>query len=1143
MSTFQEGKSDPYATQPLLIQAELNRGLEFHRSGQFAEAEKIYRSILKTELKHFDAAHLLGVIALQRGQFETAERQIHLAIRINPNVAPPHNNRGNALRGLKRFEEALGCYDKAIALDPAYAEAFNNRGAVLDDLERFTEALASYDRAIALKADYATAFNNRGNTLKSLERFSESLVSFDRAIALKPDYAAAFSDRGAVLHDLNRFDEALACCDKAIALNPNWAPAIEGRGNALKELGRLNEALACYDRALALQPDYAKAFNNRGAVLHDLNRLEEALTSYDQAIALRPNYATALDNRGHCRLLLGHMPTGWADYEHRWNVRTFRYRRPSLKVPHWSGEDLKGRSILIYNEQGLGDVIQFCRYLPLLAEKGASVTFLGSSNLFRILGTLAGQIRCITTLKPEHHFDVQCALMSLPHRFGTDLSNIPSSTPYLAAEPERSAAWRKTIGTEGFRVGICWHGKPVLVDRSIQLHAFYPISQIPGVRLISLQKNYGLEQLAALPADMKVETLGDDFDAGPDRFIDTAAVMEHLDLVISCDTSIAHLAGALGQPTWVALKWVPDWRWLLERNDSPWYPKMRLFRQKTNDWSLVFQDMAEALTKFLAPAAPGPISPDESQTAQAELLRGIALHQCGQLVEAEQIYLSTLRREPKQFDATHLLGVIYLQRRQFKAAEEQIGLAIQINPRIADAYNNLGQVLEQLERLDEALARYDTALALRPDYLDALNNRGNVLRHLHRHNEALASYNKAIARKPDYAEAFSNRGAALNDIGRHDEALADHDKAIALKPDYAEAFTNRGTALHDLKRLDEAIASHDTAIALRPDFFEAINNRAHCRLLIGAMAKGWSDYEYRWNAKHFPYKRPSLDAPHWAGEDLQGRSILVYSEQGIGDIFQFCRYLPLLADLGANVSFLVSANLIRILKRLRGRIRFIPALKVGHRFDFQCPLMSLPYRMGTDLTNIPASPRYFHAKSNPSDRWATIGSDGFKVGICWQSKPVAPLRSFPLRQLYPLSQLSGVRLISLQKNHGLDQLATLPHDMKIHAFGDDFDGGPDAFVDTAGLMEHLDLIITSDTSIAHLAGALGRPTWVALRYVPEWRWLLDRSDSPWYPTLRLFRQEAPNDWNGVFRQMMTELTKLVPGTPGRRQSVIEDIKL
>ena len=586
------------SAQPAALQAELNRGLEFHLRGQFAEGEKIYRSILKTEPKHFDAAHLLGVIALLRGQFEAAERQIGLAIRINPNVAPSHSNRGNALRGLKRFEEALACYDKAIALKPDYAEAFNNRGAVLHDIERFTEALANYDRAIALSPDYASAFNNRGNTLKVLERFDEALASFDKAIALKPDYAAAFSDRGAVMHDLKRFEEALASCDKAIALNPDYASAIGGRGNALKELGRLDEALTCYDRAIALKPDYAEAFNNRGAVLHDLNRLEEALASYDKAIALKPNYAIALDNRGHCRLLLGDMATGWVDYENRWNMRTFQYKRPSLKVPHWSGENLKGRSILVYNEQGLGDVIQFCRYLPLLAERGATITFLGSPNLFRILGTLAGQIRCITAIKPEHHFDVQCALASLPYLFGTDLSNIPSSTPYLSAEPERSAAWLKKIGTEGFKVGICWRGKPVLVERSMRLREFYPISQIPGVRLISLQKNYGLEQLAALPAGMKVETLGDDFDAGPDTFIDTAAVMEHLDLVISCDTSIAHLAGGLARPTWVALKYVPDWRWLLERSDSPWYPTMRLFRQKANDWSAVFQEMAAELRKL-----------------------------------------------------------------------------------------------------------------------------------------------------------------------------------------------------------------------------------------------------------------------------------------------------------------------------------------------------------------------------------------------------------------------------------------------------------------------------------------------------------------------------------------------------------------
>jgi hypothetical protein len=249
----------------------------------------------------------------------------------------------------------------------------------------------------------------------------------------------------------------------------------------------------------------------------------------------------------------------------------------------------------------------------------------------------------------------------------------------------------------------------------------------------------------------------------------------------------------------------------------------------------------------------------------------------------------------------------------------------------------------------------------------------------------------------------------------------------------------------------------------------------------------------------------------------------------------------LLAEQGAKVSFLVSANLIRILKGLRGQIRFIPALKAGHRFDFQCALLSLPYRMGTDLSNIPSSIPYLCANPNRSAVWLDkIGPEGFKIGICWQSKPVGPLRSFPLRQLHALSQVPGVRLISLQKNYGLEQLATLPADMKIETLGDNFDVGSDAFIDTAAVMECLDLIITSDTSIAHLAGALGRPTWVALKCVPEWRWMLDRSDNPWYRTLRLFRQKTPNDWSVVFQQMTAELNKLVPGKSAGQNDTKED---
>jgi Tfp pilus assembly protein PilF len=503
---------------------------------------------------------------------------------------------------LGRSKEALASYDRALAIKPDYAQVLTNRGVALWDLKRFDEALASYDKALAIKPDYAEALINRGVTLRDLERFDDALASYDRALAIKPDYAEALNGRGLTLQDLKRFEDALVGYDKALAIKPDFAWALYNRGNALRELRRLEDALVSYDKALAIKPDYTEALNNRGVTLQDLKRFDEAMASYDQAIALKPNNAGGLLNRGLCKLLLGHYQEGWQDYEWRWGARGFLDKRPKINAATWEGEDLAGRRLIVFGEQGLGDTIQFARFLPQLVQRKAKVTFLTQAKLVRILRPLIGDINVVNAIDDQDTFDFQCALMGLPLRFSTELDTIPAKIPYLSAEPDRVARWKERIGAHGFKIGIGWHGNPNGQDnhKHVPLEEFIPLTCIPQVRLISLQYRDGVDQLARLPADVKIETLGYDFNSGRDAFVDTAAVIANLDLIISSCTSIPHLAGALGRPTWIVLKHVPDWRWLLDREDSPWYPTMRLFRQpERDDWTSVFSKIERELRSLL----------------------------------------------------------------------------------------------------------------------------------------------------------------------------------------------------------------------------------------------------------------------------------------------------------------------------------------------------------------------------------------------------------------------------------------------------------------------------------------------------------------------------------------------------------------
>ena len=439
--------------------------------------------------------------------------------------------------------------------------------------------------------------------------------------------------------------------------------------------------------------------------------------------------------------------------------------------------------------------------------------------------------------------------------------------------------------------------------------------------------------------------------------------------------------------------------------------------------------------------------------------------------------------------------------------------------------------LQKAGKFIEALASYDQAIALQPDNAYAFNNRGNVLQSLKRAEEALASYQAAIALKPDHAKAHNNCGNVLQGLGRSEEALASFQRAIALKANDAEIFRNLAITLVELKRFEEALAVYDEAIALRPDYAEALKNRGILKLLLGHYEEGWADYEWRWKAEDCMTVPPPIAAPPWQGEEIAGRSIAVYAEQGLGDIIQFARYLPLLAQRKAKVTFIVSQTLHRLLNTLEGELEIVASIKAARPFDFQCPVMSLPLHFGTRLSSIPSRVPYLHAEDTLIAKWkGRLLLPGLRVGIVWQGSPGARDardRSVPLREFFPLANIAGVRLISLQKNHGLDQYENIPRNIAIESLGGDFDGGPDAFVDTAAAMAHLDLVITSDTSIAHLAGALGRPVWIALKYLADSRWLLDREDSPWYPSARLFRQERKGDWASVFSRMEREMRSLV----------------
>ena len=625
---------EPFGGLDDVQQGKFDKGLAFHRSGDFTTAKRLYAEILNSIPDHIGALHLSGVICIEEKKPDLAQGFLAKAIILTPEFAPLHAGYGVALSELGQFEEALTSLDRAIALAPQNGEAFYNRGNALKRLGRFCEAIGDYEQVLALQPWNAQAVSNEGDAQQALGRFQEALACYAKAICLQPDYAEAYSNRGLTLHAMGRFDEALlnynhgiainpylsaACFNRAntlkdvrrfedaaadyahaIMIEPQNAQACSNKGDALQSLGLFEEALRLYDRALAVKGDYADAWSNRGACLKALGRLQEALDSFDKAIACADDHAEAHWNKAVTLLLMERFEEGWRLYEWRKRARDPAGRRV-CDQPAWLGkEDISNKTLLVHGEQGLGDTIQFSRYLRCLNDLGAKILFAPQRSLRALMGTLDATFKIVDGEHADLDFDYHVPLMSLPLAFKTDLSHLPARAAYLGAEEARIESWKKRIGTRGFKIGICWQGSMGDVDlgRSFPVQRFLQMGRIPGLRLISLHKGLGESQLLDLPRGLVVETLGADFDAGPDAFVDTAAVMTCCDLVITSDTAVAHLAGALGVKTWVALKHVPDWRWFLERNDSPWYPSMRLFRQGSpGDWDGVFGSMKAALAE------------------------------------------------------------------------------------------------------------------------------------------------------------------------------------------------------------------------------------------------------------------------------------------------------------------------------------------------------------------------------------------------------------------------------------------------------------------------------------------------------------------------------------------------------------------
>jgi tetratricopeptide (TPR) repeat protein len=738
-------QSEAAPDRPGMTAAELSAaGLRHTRAEQYLEAQVCCQQALAIDPNHADTLHLMGLLSLQTRQYDHAVEWIARAIQQNPK--PEYLvSLGRTLQFQGRHQDALNTFDKAVQLKPDDAELWKNLGGALLELKRPQDALLSFQQALKLNPRHWNAAYQCGLLLREAGQLEQALSYLDLAYGLQPDQPSVLELRAAVLFGLRRLEQALADSRQAHALDPDNADLCNNIAVALQWLGRDEEALPWLNRTLELRPDHIAALGNKMQALKQIHRFDEAVAVYHRLKAVDPDNAAADLDLAFIQLLTGNFEAGWAGFEARWRLPS---SYPEIPCPLWLGEgSLAGKTILLGADEGLGDAIQFARYVPMVAALGAQVLLLVKDALVPLLAGLSGVSRCvaISAANTLPAFDVHCPLTSLPLAFGTRLDTIPPGTSYLPPPAQaRVEAWEERLGPHHrLRVGLVWSGNPDHKNdhnRSSSLRLFSGMFGVDAM-FVSLQKDPRPDDKAVLAERSDVI----DLTAHLTDFVETAALISCLDLVISVDTSVAHLAGALGRPTWILLPYTPDHRWLLDRDDSPWYPTVRLFRQ---DASRDYADVIDRVRAQLAAMASLHATSKESNPEYSFSL-GTALRQQKRYQEALEAFDKAVQLRPDDAPTVASRSAVL---RDLKRFEEYLAGSRQVHtldPGRAETCNNVGDALLLLGRFEEALEWFDRAIELRPSALFALENKAVVLKKMRRFDEVFATYNQMRAIDPD----------------------------------------------------------------------------------------------------------------------------------------------------------------------------------------------------------------------------------------------------------------------------------------------------------------------------------------------------------------------------------------------------------
>jgi tetratricopeptide (TPR) repeat protein len=1125
-------------------------------AGGVEEAERACLAALATDPSRPEAHVALGEVRLVQRQHAAAAAAFRSALQRDAGLGDAHLGLARALYAAGDMDGAILAIQQAERLLPERAEVWSEYGLVQLALGNLEWAAGKFRRAATLRPDQASPWINLAIVENRLGNVGQSVEYLRKATELEPGSGLAWSNLGLALRDLELLDEAERALRRARELRPRHPQTCVNLATILFDQGRIGEAEALYREALALDPGLGDARVGLAEAQIRAGAYDAARSTYEQVLAEAPDNALARTGLGQLQVALREFAPGWANYESRFG--TDRVSRRAFPYPRWDGRPLAAGRLLIHTEQGIGDMILFASCFADALRTAPEAVIEAPEKLAGLFARSFpdAAVRCTAGAAfPEwlaEFPDIGATIPagSLMALYRSDARDFPGGRGYLKADPARVESWRERLAQlgGGLTVGVSWRGgffRTGRQARSVPLEEWLPILATPGCRFVSLQYTSD----AAADVARAEARLGVPIAHWPEAMADyeeTAALVAALDVVITVCTAVAHLSGALGQRVWILAPAVPSWRYLAHGETLPWYPSARMFRQALGaPWRDTIAAAAEALAGIApagAPVAVRPVSPEGERRATAPAVPGPAAstgedraaptgdRQLGAVRElvgrgdlrGAAAALERLAGErPDSADIQYELATVYRALGDIVAAHDCLEVARAHDPRPVPALLLRGRLAEtagDLERAGDALER---ACELAPDAGDALTSLARV-RHLQgRSGEARALAARAIACDPGLADAHQVAGLAAIAEEDYEIGAAALERAIPLAPAVVGVHLNLANAYLHLGRFDACRERLEWVLAREPGNFIARWDYAHLQLAARDFAAGWPNYEYRLQAL-----QGALLTGHrapWQGEPLEGKTLLVLGEQGIGDQIMFASCLPEVTARARECILVCEPRLVGLFTRSFPEVivRSPQSLtrEALERADFEVQAGSLPVRFRRSAAAFPDHRGYLRADPARVAHWRErLGATGarLRIGLSWRggtAQTRSRLRSIPLAELAPLLELPDARFVSLQYGDVAAEVTGFRR-----ATGIDVLAFPEAIADydeTAALVSALDLVVTVCTSVVHLTGALGRPVWVLVPSVPEWRYCLAGDTLPWYPSARLFRQRPGEGWAGA----------------------------